>query len=347
MKTKILSILLISILSLFITGCEREPEMCISFAEFSFKQTYLRHFQNDDVFLIKGVASDVNKHGRKIEVIKDLKGNFDGQSNIFVWGATGIMCGTLERVDARFDFITQYNKNDTLIMFIDRVHRRFRGDIERSSDYTTLNSYSSVIKLSNGFVSGFVNYWNVPVRWNDLQNELQARLSMPEMLPSWLGTDGLIPDPFIIAYKGIEKFKGMYHPQLGDIYNSYFFVKGLVLDSHQEYGKRVRLIDDLKGNFPEGITDFTVWGNRGFPWRLRFDDLTLFNQQDTLIMLLQQVGRTEEIISDNIERIGDYVTIPYSFSTLKFSNNSVHGHITSTYREKETMSWEIFSDLIK
>ena len=338
------------ILSMF-SACskdkESEPELCISFAYFTFKQTYLSYFHDDDVFLIKGVALDVDGHGRKIEVIEDLKGNFTDKSSIFVWGSTGVLCSNkFEQIDARFDFITQYQVNDTLIMFIRNAHIRFNGDIESPNDYTTLLSYSSIIKWSNGYVSGWINNWYVDVLWDDLQKELQTRLITYEKPPIY--TEELIPDPFIIAYKEIESYKGIYHEYLGDIYNSYFFIKGLVLDSHNDYGKEIKIITDLKGNFPEATT--TVWGNPDTPIKdprsLRFDDLRLYNQQDTLIMLLRQTGRMEEIMSGNVEEIGNFATLSYSFSVLKFSNNTVSGHITSTYGEKENMLWDDFQKLL-
>jgi len=349
MKRLVLKItLLISILSM-ISACskkEEAPELCISFMYFSFKQTYLRHFQEEDVFLIKGVALDTNKHGRQIKVVEDLKGNFAGKPSIFVWGSTGISCGKAERLDARWDFITQYEKNDTLIMFIKTAHKRFNRDIESPNDYTVLPNYSSVIELSNGYASGYINNWGVDVLWNDLQIELQTRLSSYEQPPMW--TEELIPDPFIIAYKGIESSNWTY-PISSNENNNYHLIKGLVLNSHSGYGKEIKIITDLKGNFPEKAT-FTVWGNLNAKIRdfrsLRFDDLNMYNQQDTLIMLLHQTGRTEEIMSGNIEKIGNFATLSRSFSVLKFSNNTVSGHITSTYEEKETMLWSEFQELL-
>ena len=149
--------LLTGILSI-LAACSKseEPNTCIDFATFSFKQTYLRYFQDEDIFFIKGVALEVNKHGREIKVIEDLKGNFSDKSSVFVWGSTGITCDNKGRHDTRIDFITQYHKNDTLIMFIKKAHKRFNGDIESSGDYTVLGNYSSIVKLSKNTVSGYI-----------------------------------------------------------------------------------------------------------------------------------------------------------------------------------------------
>jgi len=330
MKIKNINILLlISILSI-IAGCSKDPApiVCVDYASFSFKQTYLEHFQNDDFFLIKGVALDVNKHGREIKVIEDLKGNFTGKSSIFVWGTTGSSsCGN--NPDARMDYITQYQKNDTLIMFVEKVQSNKK--IERSGDYTTLNCFASVLKLSNGYVTGYINIWGVAVLWEELKNELQTRLNSYEEPDLWQ----LIPDPFYIAYKGIESRKGA----------SYHFIKGLVLDYYKD-GIKIEVISDLIGNFPEETKTTIVWGHSSqYLLGGLLDDLKLYNRQDTLLMLLRQVKMSGEINSKGVKE-GDYSTLPYTFSVLKLLENNVTGYITSCYKGEETMSWEEFQELL-
>ena len=135
-------------------GCSKS-EKCYECHLFTFKETYLNNYQDQDISFIKGVALDVNNHGRKIKIIEDLKGNLTGKSSIFVWGASSTsFCDHKGRQDLRIDYITQYHKNDTLIMLIKNARKRFYGDIERSSDYSTLGGcYSSVLKLSNNSVT--------------------------------------------------------------------------------------------------------------------------------------------------------------------------------------------------
>ena len=53
----------------------------------SFKENYVSNIQKNEVFFIKGVALEIFEYGRTIKVIEDLKGNYTGESSIFVWGA--------------------------------------------------------------------------------------------------------------------------------------------------------------------------------------------------------------------------------------------------------------------
>ena len=331
---------------LIISGCTKlqEPVSCIDIVIFSFKHTYLRYFHDEESYFIKGVALNVNKHGREIKVIEDLKGNFTGKSSIFVWGSTGVTCDNKGRHDARIDFITQYQKNDTLIMFIGKANKRFNGDFERTSDYTTLYNYSSVVKLSNDHVAGYINNWGVDVLWDELQDELQTRLKSYEKPPLW--TEDLMPDPFIIAYKGIEKSKWTY-PISAYETNNYSFIKGTVLDYYQNDGIRFKIINDFTGNLPKENNTVIVWGIHNAQFLSgRLDDLKLYNRQDTLLMLLRQVSILEERGSNNLEKIGDYSTLYYSFSALKLSKNSVSGYINSTYNGEENISWEEFQTIL-
>ena len=160
-----------------IAGCS--PEQCIDCEPHTFKDTYLKYFPNNEFFFIKGIALDVNKHGREIKIVEDLKGNLMGVSSIFVWGGSNTsFCGKKEQVDGRMDRITQYNCNDTLIMFIQKATKRFSRDAERLSDYATLQCYPSVLKLSNGYVNGYINSWGETMLWKELQKELEELLNL-------------------------------------------------------------------------------------------------------------------------------------------------------------------------
>ena len=323
---------------------EEAPGMCVSILALTFKQTYLKYFQDDEVFLIKGVALNVDKHGREIKVIEDLKGNLEGKSSIFVWGMSSTsFCDNKGRQDLRLDDLTQYQENDTLVMFItNKVSENFNWDIERSNDYKTLGACFSILKFSNGYVTGTINNWSYDVPWKDLQEELQTLLNLEEK-PSWWSID-YIPDSFIGAYRGIQKLKD--RPDIPDFYNYYFFIKGLVLESYQEYGKKIQIIDDLKGNFPKEDTTFIACGyNNNSSTRTRFDDLKLYNSGDTLLMLLNQ-RIYPSWIPEDYETIGDYITLNSAFSVLQLSNNSVSGYINSCYKGEEVMSWYEFQELL-
>jgi len=68
-------------------------------------------------------------------------------------------------------------------------------------------------------------------------------------------------------------------------------IKGEVLD-HYEYGLNIRLVDDLKGNFPKNIDTFVVWGNNqgcsltSFLAYGRQENMRMYEKRDVLIMLL-------------------------------------------------------------
>jgi|GEM_PF-2592967 len=167
MKKEILKTILISILSMLSVYSYAD---CI---ETSFKENYLKNFQKNEIFFIKGVALDVFEYGRTIKVIEDLKGNYTGESSIFVWGAGNppADCMTIER----WDIITQYQENDTLVMLISPVV--FENCLETFGDYTTITCAYSVLKLSNGFVTGHIYPWGElwgekTMSWEELQELL-------------------------------------------------------------------------------------------------------------------------------------------------------------------------------
>ena len=304
----------------------------------AFKQTYLCSYQTNEICLIKGVALEVYEYGRQINVIEDLKGNFFDNSSIFVWGA-GMPSNpeVVVMTNERMDNILQYNINDTLIMFVKKIDKVYHGiGIEKVGDFATLGCQRSTLKYSNGYVTGNINLFEATSTedWNELQKEWDDFLNSNEQ-PAWWLSKNFMPEPFIFAYNALIN------------YDSFYFVKGLVLDSKEKYGKQMKLITDLKGNFPEAATYFTVWGDC-CPDNFRsgrFDNLNFYNDKDTLLMLLLPVPDVSSW--DYVEKSGDFETMSYSFSVLKLSNNYVNGYITSCFRGEEVMEWEKFIELIK
>jgi len=139
MKTKTAT-LLVSLIGVFsiLTGCEielnhlRAPVECADCVGFTFEQNYLKHFQNDEIYYIKGVTIDFIGHGCRIEIVEDLKVNFADKPYITVWGESKIsFCDNKGRQDLRMDNVKQYNKNDTLIMILQKKHNSYRGSLER------------------------------------------------------------------------------------------------------------------------------------------------------------------------------------------------------------------------
>jgi hypothetical protein len=118
---------------------------------------------SDDVFVVKGIALDVHRYGRAIQVIEDLKGNFTGKTSIFVWGPSRHHG---ERPYYRLDDIVGYDKNDTLIMVVRKVSEKSHCDPEKSGDYATFDCSFSVLKLSNDSVIGnILPRKNIEDRW--------------------------------------------------------------------------------------------------------------------------------------------------------------------------------------
>ena len=167
-------ILLISILPI-IVSCNLRP--CVDCGGVSFVENYLENIQRNGIFFVKGEALEVYRYGRNIRVIEDLKGNF-GNTSFFIWGmemGTGRHCTTEPN---KVDFITRYNVGDTLIVIFERARRRFRGDLENNSHFTTIACSHSVLKFFNDSVTGAIHYpwyWQT-MSWLELQEELSRQL---------------------------------------------------------------------------------------------------------------------------------------------------------------------------
>jgi len=157
MKIKFLNVVTISILALF-AGCankneETPSQLSADCADISFLENYSLNCKNENVALIKGVALDVYRHGRNIKIIDVFNGNLSVNSSIFVWGAGTAEQGGEGMTIERWDIITQYDKNDTLIMIVEKIIKSARSR-ENPGDYETIQCAHSILKLSNGNVTG-------------------------------------------------------------------------------------------------------------------------------------------------------------------------------------------------
>lgn len=180
MKAKILFISLIIGLSM-ITACSNENPMtqadCL---HCSFKENYAKNINREDVFFVKGKVADNVLYGKRIEILEDFKGSFKDKSPVTVWGSGG--------ASNRIDDMRIYNLSDTLIMLL--THSDQEEDMlrtnntelwnEKETDYITYGCCASVLKLSNGQVTGFINpvdtltYEGIysTMSWNELQDYL-------------------------------------------------------------------------------------------------------------------------------------------------------------------------------
>jgi len=169
--------MLISILSMLSVHSYAECEWLDSFIE-GYRDTFNNKNEGfSEVFLIKGIASDVYEYGRTIKVIEDLKGNFVGDSSIFVWGdyISGFDFGSFHCMSVeRMDDITKYQENDTLIMLVFSVGYEQEQCLETFGDYVTVTCAHSVLKFSNGFVTGHITPFDVNyglgITWEEWYN---------------------------------------------------------------------------------------------------------------------------------------------------------------------------------
>ena len=173
MKKKYVMFLLTSVLSLF----SLNSKASCSSSGASFKENYARNIQDEQVFFIKGVALDVVEYGRHIKVIEDLKGNFTGNTTILVWGGGDSSSGRNCISNEKLDYLALYQENDTLIMLVKPV--TYENCVEVFGGYTTFSCKQSVLKLSNGYVTGLINpyIWDEPwqevtMPWDELQKFL-------------------------------------------------------------------------------------------------------------------------------------------------------------------------------
>lgn len=108
-----------------------------------------------NVYLIKGIVLDAYEHGLNIRFVEDLKGNFPKNTNTFmIWGSNG--------TGFRSDYLIRYGDENVLIMHLIQVqpfhieHRLGETWLEKPEDYSTLPCTHSVVKLSDGYVSGYL-----------------------------------------------------------------------------------------------------------------------------------------------------------------------------------------------
>ena len=130
--------------------------------------------------------------------------------------------------------------------------------------------------------------------------------------------------------------------------NCIYIIKGIVLDKI-EHGLKIRLVEDLKGNFPENRNTFIVWGG-GTPFNTflnRQDNyVELYENQDVLIMLLTPSRDLPVGMNPSgyawLEKPEDFTTVPCINSILMLSDCCVTGHMLP-YEEKEDRWWDEMS----
>ena len=126
----------------------------------SFFEGLSKYYLNDsNVYIVKGIVLDKIEYGLNVKFVEDLKGNFPENVNTFIaWGAGTPHNSFLNRID---DFGI-YDSQDVLIMLL--TPSLFTAEMvppnsdwfEKPEDYCTLSCTHSVLKLSDGNVTGYM-----------------------------------------------------------------------------------------------------------------------------------------------------------------------------------------------
>ena len=167
--------------------CECElPSLSIGMAVncpvYSFMEGVSMYSECSNVYVIKGIALDEYEYGRNIQLVEDLKGNFPKDVDTFVaWGD-----GRIGIAVDRSDYLNIYDNQDVLIMLLMSVRNLAESVppeftwIEKPEDYCTFPCVKSVLRLSDGYVTGIIAPCDVledqTMPWNDFQKELKKLL---------------------------------------------------------------------------------------------------------------------------------------------------------------------------
>jgi len=157
--------------------------------------------------------------------------------------------------------------------------------------------------------------------------------------------------------------------------SSIYIIKGVALDAY-EYGRRIKLVEDLIGNFPKNVDVITVWGGvnkNGMYTALDYGRqeylacYDCYKEGDILVMALKQATGLDEYLArmhtdgfpsgsieerkkalegNWVETSEDFTTFPCTHSVLWLRNSYVLGHIRferSTWKNYVSrMSWRNF-----
>jgi hypothetical protein len=101
-----------------------------------------------------------------------------------------------------------------------------------------------------------------------------------------------------------------------------FFIKGVTIGyNYHGYGREIKPIEDLKGNFPKELSTFVLWG--AGDTSARIDHLQSNTEKDTLIVLIKPVVSVDYPYTE--QKIGDYTTIDCAYSMLYMEDGLVGG----------------------
>jgi hypothetical protein len=150
----------------------------------SFLENFSDNFNKEDVYFIKGVASKLKHYGGlNIKLVEDLKGNFPKEVATFTaWGGYNPSPGntTLERLDN----FSIYKNQDTLLMLLTpSTIWKYSSEPEKKGDYTSIQCAYSVLKLSGGYVIGFIIPELERERWWEGMSQEERTLFVESLSP--------------------------------------------------------------------------------------------------------------------------------------------------------------------
>jgi len=294
---KLQSMFLISILSIFLACSDKsdrneylnQPPSSSSGDCFShiigFIDAYKHYIGSDGVFFVKGVVTAGGSYGKKIKIVEDIKGNFNGSSSITLWnhwefGIADLNYAVDEMVLALIYKIGDDPDNDTWTK-------------QRVGDYCTLPCRASTLLASDETVTGIINTAGekITVPWEELQKQL------------------------LHTCQSNMDFVENYHVNVNK--EDVFFIKGEVVQEFFSNGIKINPLKDLKGNFSTD-SNIVVWGkgdlsNSIDPLYTHYRDTSYF-PTDILYMLIKPIVSDEVLYSNR--KIGDYTTIDCAYSTV-------------------------------
>jgi hypothetical protein len=160
-----------------VSACAEKPETppvsCGDCDPQPFLVTYAKVESDRNSYFIKGEVIEVVQHGNRIKIIEDFKKNYEDNTTITVWGDGG--------AGNRMDALYNSNVTDTLLLLITKTDLLENSLCPQCEPYEQLNDYMtmvcsySVLKLSNGIVSGRITdaYEEITMLWADLSKQLE------------------------------------------------------------------------------------------------------------------------------------------------------------------------------
>ena len=147
----------------------------------TFNSNYSSNYNSTDVFFIKGVKLKTVYHGIQIKILEDLKKNLN-EDTITVWCSDGN--------SFRVENSAWYYDNDTLYMLIKKTDlegndpgdlNEIPDDLEKPNDYMPIHCAYSILKYSNGFITGKITsiQQDTTISVSDFFNQLSTGFNLP------------------------------------------------------------------------------------------------------------------------------------------------------------------------